>query len=111
MYLPLTFNPFSRLTFKTKFDKVEFDAPIEKGTVVGSMVILFRDELIGEVDLITTEDVSRDEFLYSLSKIKNVSQNRVFLLTVAFVLLYTILFAILGAIFKYAAKKRELDNL
>lgn len=111
MYLPLTFNPFSRLTFKTKFDKVEFEAPIEKGTVVGSMAILYRDELIGEVGLVTTEDAQRDEFLYSLSRIKEFSKNRVFLLTVAFAILYTILFAILGAVFRYVARRRALENL
>lgn len=111
MYLPLTFNPFSRLTFKTKFDKVEFEAPIEKGTVVGSMAILYRDELIGEVGLVTTEDASRDDFLYSLSRIKEFSQNRVFLLTVAFAILYAILFTIIGAVIRHIARKRELDNL
>lgn len=111
MYLPLTFNPFARLTFKTKFDKVEFEAPIEKGTLVGSMVILYHDELIGEVGLVTTDEATRDEFLYSLSRIKEFSQNRVFLLTVAFALLYTIVFAILGFIFRYVARKRELENL
>ena len=111
MYLPLTFNPFSRLTFKTKFDKVEFEAPIEKGTVVGSMAILYHDELIGEVELVTTDDATRDDFLYSLSRIKALSQNRVFLLTGAFALLYVILFSILGVVFRYVARKRELDNL
>ena len=75
------------------------------------MAILYRDELIGEVGLVTTEDASRDDFLYSLSRIKEFSQNRVFLLTVAFAILYAILFTIIGAVIRHIARKRELDNL
>ena len=111
MYLPLTFNPFSKLIFKPKFDKVEFDAPIEKGTLVGSMAILYRDELIAEVDLITTEGAERDSFLYSLNRIKEFTQTRIFLLTVAFIIVYSILYGILSMVFRYVARKKEIENM
>ncbi len=110
MYLPLSFDPQTKLSFKMKLDSASFEAPIKKGEIVGSMAVMYRDELIGEVKLATTGDVSRDEFIYALEEIKKFSQNRIFLMTLLFALIYTLLYSIscgiIRAIKKSKTKKR-----
>jgi len=92
MYLPLSFDVKSKLDFRTRFDKSEFEAPLKKGDTVGRMTVIYDGEPIGEVPLKLTADVEKDNFLYTLDSIKAFSQNRIFLLTVLCVVGYTALF-------------------
>lgn len=107
MYLPLSFDPTDKLVFKLKLDSVEFEAPIKEGDIVGTMAVMYRDELIGEVRLATTADVERDDFLYGLEQIKIFSQSRIFLLSLLCLIGYSLLFTIVSAILKHSQTKNE----
>ncbi len=100
MYLPLSFDPQSRLTFRMKLNKTEFEAPIKKGQNVGSMLVMYRDEIIGEINLVTTGEAERDEFLYTLEKVKGISQTRVFDIFVVSLAGYSVLFGIICLVVK-----------
>lgn len=94
MYLPLSFDTSSLLDLRTRFFKTEFEAPLKKGDTVGRMTVLYEGHPIGEVELILTKDVEKDDFEYTLDMIKAFSQNRVFILTVICAVGYTIIFSI-----------------
>ncbi len=107
MYLPLSFNPKDRLDFSLKLDSVSFFAPVEKGAKVGSMTVMYNDELLGEVSLVTTEGARLDEFLFGLERIKDFSQSRIFLLTVFFLVLYSLLLGIISLFMRFGGRKKE----
>ena len=111
MYLPLSFDVDSKLDFRIRFDKPEFEAPLKKGDVVGRMTVLFEGVPLGEVPLKITKDVEKDGFLYTLDSIKEVSQNRVFLLTVLCAIGYTVLFTVCAAILRrFGGGKKKKKN-
>ena len=83
-----------------KFVKSEFEAPLKKGDTVGKMTVIYAGDPIGEVELVLTADAQKDEFLYTLDRIKTFSQNRVFILTVICVIGYTLLFTMAAAILR-----------
>lgn len=105
MYLPTSFDPSSELTFRPKLTSTEFVAPIEEGARVGSMAVYYDGVLIGEVDLVTFKGAERDEFMYALGRIKGITQDRFFLLTVGFFIFYILLFSVIGALFGRATRR------
>ncbi|MEG0168268.1 MAG: D-alanyl-D-alanine carboxypeptidase, partial [Ruthenibacterium sp.] len=44
-------------------------APIKKGDVIGSVTVKLSGEVIGTVDLISAQDVQRNQLLYVFSKV------------------------------------------
>ena len=70
-------------------------APITKGQVAGNVRVVYGDRELGRVDLITTADISRSEFLHTVERIRNFTSGKFFiaaavsavLLTVAYVLI------------------------
>lgn len=112
MYLPLSFDVESKLDYRMRFDKPEFEAPLKKGDTVGRMTVLYEGEPLGEVSLKLTKDVEKDTFLYTLDSIKAFSQNRVFLLTVACAIGYTVLFTVCAALLRRfgGGKKKKKNN-
>ena len=105
MYLPTSFDPVTSLTFRPKLLQTEFEAPVEEGMRVGSMAVYYEGVLVGEVDLVTFKGAERDEFMYALGRIKGITQNRFFLLTVGFFAFYIVLFLIIGALFNRTARR------
>lgn len=105
MYLPMSFDPSVSLTFRPKLLRTEFEAPIDEGMRVGSMAVYYEGVLVGEVDLVTFKGAERDEFMYTLGRIKGITQNRFFLLTVGFFIFYILLFSFIGALFNRAARR------
>ncbi len=105
LFLPLSFDPKSQLDYRTRFNSAEFEAPLSKNDVVGKMTVLYEGEPVGEVELILTADVERDEFLSALDSIKEFSKNRVFILSVVCAIAYSLLFLIASALLKRGKAK------
>ena len=47
----------------------ELAAPIKQGDVVGTVTLTIQGEVIGTADLIAGSDVSRNQVLYTLSRV------------------------------------------
>ncbi len=75
------------------------EAPVKKGDIVGKANIFYGDTIIGTVDLMVAEDVSRDTFLYIFSKIKyffdNLFNTIIFKILVILALVLIILYILL----------------
>lgn len=54
-------------------------APIKKGQVLGKARVLYADEQIATVDLVSAEDVSANIFLWILNLIKNIITSPIFI--------------------------------
>jgi len=49
------------------------EAPIEKGEVLGKMSVYYKDQLIKEVDLVSTEELKKNEISYTVHVFKTVT--------------------------------------
>ena len=54
-------------------------APVKSGDIAGQVTVMYNDEILGTVDLITTADISRSEFLYMLSQIEEFTKSKGFI--------------------------------
>ena len=48
----------------------QLPAPIKQGDVVGTVTLTIQGEIIGTTDLIAGSDVSRNQLLYTLSRVR-----------------------------------------
>lgn len=72
-------------------------APITKGQVAGNVRVVYGDRELGRVDLITTADVARSEFLYSVDRIKQFTTGSFFIATAISAVLLTIAYVLFKA--------------
>lgn len=112
MYLPLTFDPQRSIDMRIRFDRSEFEAPLTKGDTVGKMTLLYGGEPLGEVGLKLTASVEKDNFLFTLDKIKAFSQNRIFVLSVVCAVGYTVLFTVVSTLLRHmgSGKRNKKKN-
>ena len=82
-------------------------APVEAKTAVGTVTVMYNDEILGTVDLITTADVTRSEFLYVLAQIEDFVKSRFFIATAIAAVLLSLLY-IFGQAFIRGRKANRL---
>ncbi len=85
-------------------DKIE--APIKEGEIAGVMTVKYDDELVASVNLVTKGAVSRSEFLYFLSVIRQIVSSRLFFLVVAAAIIIGILYVFFTAVYREKARRR-----
>ena len=74
-YLPLSVDLEKDIVRNVELYQTSLDAPIDTGTVVGKMTLVYEGNVIGEVNLITKNNVDRNSFLYMLARIKNITSS------------------------------------
>lgn len=79
VYLPTSTDLESELdySYTTLYDSLP--APIRKGETAGAVTVLYKGEVIGSAELITTIDIERSELLYTLSQIEQFTSSRFFI--------------------------------
>ena len=82
----------STLTYKVTLNQSEFEAPIKKGTVVGTAKIFYAEEEIGTVNVVAAETVKANGLLVFVNGVKN-------FFTSPFMIVVYILVGIVGVIF------------
>ncbi len=85
-------------------DKIE--APIKEGEIAGVMTVKYDDELVASVNLVTKGAVSRSEFLYFLTVIRQIVSSRLFFLVVAAAIIIGILYVFFTAVYREKARRR-----
>ena len=69
-------------------------APFEIGAEIGTLVITWNGEEIGRVPLVTNDSAARNEFTYTLSRLKDLPKSRTFMASlISFIVLLTLYFA------------------
>lgn len=78
-FLPSDIDVAKDIELLPKLNAPELEAPVLEGQVVGFITVKYGDEILGTVDLITTDKVERSEFLYALQRIKSFTTQRWFI--------------------------------
>lgn len=78
-FLPSDIDVAKDIELLPKLNAPELEAPVTEGQVVGFIAVKYGDEILGTVDLITTDKVERSEFLYALQRIKSFTTQRWFI--------------------------------
>ena len=78
-FLPSDIDVAKDIELLPKLNAPELEAPVTEGQVVGFITVKYGDEILGTVDLITTDKVERSEFLYVLQRIKSFTTQRWFI--------------------------------
>lgn len=108
MYLPLSTDLETEIkrSYKTSFDSLE--APVSAGDVAGVMTVMYNDEIVGNIELVTTVAVARSEFLYTLEQIKEFGASRFFISTVIAAAVLTVIYVIGKAVYLHRKKTRRM---
>ena len=79
VYLPSDIDVKNDITvhYTTLYETLA--APVKSGDIAGQVTVMYNDEILGTVDLITTADISRSEFLYMLSQIEEFTKSKGFI--------------------------------
>lgn len=78
VFLPSDVNEASDVTYSHRLTEASLEAPVVRGTPAGYLNVYYKGDQIGSVELVTGDDIERNEFLYLLSEIKRISRGRFF---------------------------------
>lgn len=81
-------------------------APVFEGQVAGSVTVTYGDEILGSVDLLTTADVSRSEFLFLLSQIEDFTKSKFFIATAVSAVVLSAAYVFAGAFWRKRRSRR-----
>lgn len=97
VYLPTSTDMETELeySYTTLYDSLP--APIRKGESAGAVTVLYKGEVIGSAELVTTIDIERSELLYTLSQIEEFTSSRFFIGTLVAAVVLTAAYILLNA--------------
>lgn len=88
-FLPSDIDLSKDIELLPKLNAPSLQAPVTEGQVVGFITVRYDGEILGTVDLITTDKVERSEFLYTLQRLKSFTSQRWFIASVIVLVLLT----------------------
>ncbi len=92
-------------TVELILSRESLEAPVEKGAVVGYMIVHSRGELLACVPVITARGVEKNEFLGLIEDMKTFIGGRVVISALVFALIFTVAFII--GYYVFSKKKRR----
>ena len=105
LYLPTNIDLDEAIKQSCKTNVDSLAAPVEEGESAGVLTIIYNDEIVGNVDLVTNLSVGRSEFLYTLEQIKVFATGRFFIASVISAIVFTVIFVIIKAIYLHHKTK------
>lgn len=108
LYLPTSVDPKTDLTYSYRLEKEVLDAPVTEGQVVGTYSVSREGEILGSVDLVTKNSLSRSEFLVVLDQIERFTTSTFFITAMIAAVVLTIVYFILSAILRNRRRKRRV---
>ncbi len=105
LYLPKDADLEHEITQSRKTIYDSLTAPVAEGQRAGVLTIMYNDEIIGNVDLITTVAVARSEFLYTLERIKSFATGRFFIAALISAVVFTVIFVLAKAVYLHNKTK------
>jgi len=104
-YLPITVNPEKDITRNVVLYQDEFTAPLDAGFVAGKMTLIYDGQEIGEVNLVTKNNVDRNGFLYFLARIKTFTKSSTFTTIILSIIGIFVLYVLI-AVYRRIQKNR-----
>lgn len=84
----------------------QIEAPIKEGEIAGVMTVKYDDALVASVNLVTKGAVSRSEFLFLLTVIREIVTSRIFFLIAAGAAVLALLYVFFTAVYREKARRR-----
>lgn len=97
VYLPTTTDLEKEVEYSHTTLYEELSAPIKKGDVAGTVTAVYKGEVIGSTELITTIDVERSELLYTLAQIEEFTKSRFFIGAVVAAVILSVVYVFINA--------------
>lgn len=97
VYLPTSVDIDKDIRYSYNTYEDSLDAPIEAGQEAGTITVLYNDEILASCRLITTSSITRSEFLYFLSEVKEFSEGRLFRGTVISIVVLSVAYVFINA--------------
>ncbi|MBO6052125.1 MAG: D-alanyl-D-alanine carboxypeptidase [Clostridia bacterium] len=97
VYLPTETDLAEAVKYSYNTVSDAMSAPIEAGEEAGMVTVLYEDEIIGAVPLVTTASVTRSEFLYFLDRVTEFTRSRFFKGTIAAIIVLSVLYVFIKA--------------
>ncbi len=109
VFLPSDIDISRDIELLPKLNAPSLEAPVLEGQVVGFITVKYGDEILGTVDLITTDKVERSEFLYTLQRLKSFTSQRWFIASVIVLVILTTayIFVVASVRGRYARRRRR----
>jgi D-alanyl-D-alanine carboxypeptidase (penicillin-binding protein 5/6) len=107
VYLPTSTILGSDITYSHSLNSESLQAPVLEGSRVGTITAYKDGKEIASVELVTKTSVAQSEVLYTLTKIKEISQSRVFIASVIFAACFTVLYIIIKAVIRGSATNKR----
>lgn len=109
VFLPLSVDKEKDIVCTPKLTAPSLEAPVEEGQVAGFVNVEYNGELLGKIDLITSNRVERSEFLYTLKRLRDFSRQRVFIISVIVFVILLVAYIFGTAIYRagYGQRRRR----
>jgi len=109
LYLPTDIDMETEIRRTWTLDSESIDAPIKAGTKVGVLTLTYEGEKVAEVELVTRNNVERDEWLYIFNQISEASKTPGFRLC-AIALIIAVVAYIYGTSIARARRKKAEER-
>ena len=106
VYLPTDIDVKKEVMRTWTLDKPSLTAPVEAGERVGTITLIYHDEVIGEIPLVTKSNVARSESLYLVSLIGAVIKSPITLRLMIVLIIAAIIYVFVSASMRYKRQKR-----
>lgn len=107
-FLPSDIDISKDIEIIPRLSSSELEAPVLEGQVVGFITVKYGDEILGSVELVTTDKVERSEFLYTLQKLKAFTTQRWFIASViALAILTTVYVFVVASVRGKSGRRRR----
>ena len=106
-YLPTSTLLGTDITYNYTLNSEKLQAPVSEGAFVGTITAYKDGQEIASVDLVTKTSIAQSEVLYTLAKIKEISQSRVFMASVIFAVCFIFLYVLIKALIRGSASGKR----
>lgn len=113
IYVPNDIDRDKEITYRWTLEKEELTAPVKAGEQLGTLYVYYRGELLGEVALITRNNVERSAGLTLLARAQELISTPFFLVLIGLILFAAIFYILSTAITrqrKAAERRREMER-
>lgn len=83
------------------------DAPVAKGTILGTATVSYKGEQLTKVNLIAAEDIEKSDFLYFKAVAMNILTSKMFTITIGVIVGLFILYVVFVNVFAVKRKKKS----
>ena len=109
IYLPKNTVIGQDITYSYTLNSETLQAPVAEGAHVALITAYRGTEELATVELVTKSSVAQSEILYTLTRIKEISRSRVFIASVVFALVFTVLYVTVKAIIRGTASNKRYN--